>query len=117
MTTYTGVCAACRLPFGECRCGWEIPLVSSSVSTGEKPETIGLKDYLPITVHWLDAASYGNRWIDGEDIEGFEGEPCITRGFLVHETEEYLYIAQTIGVSGAYNVFLVPKGCITKRIE
>jgi len=25
MKTYTGVCAACRLPFGECRCNWEIP--------------------------------------------------------------------------------------------
>ena len=74
-------------------------------------------DKKPITVHWLDAASYGNRWIDGDNIEELTGEPCITRGFLMHENEEYIFIAQTIGDESVHNVFLIPKGCITLRKE
>ena len=44
MKTYTGVCAACRLPFGECRCNWEVPDVA--IISGEPTEASEIVDLI-----------------------------------------------------------------------
>ena len=69
-----------------------------------------------VKVIWVDAKSYNGEWLDLERISEFEPEVCNTKGWVVYENKDILMVAQSISECGAYNIMLIPKGCI-RRIE
>ena len=42
---------------------------------------------------------------------------CVTVGFLLSETDQYLLLAATIGGTHSNARFGIPKGCITEQEE
>lgn len=63
------------------------------------------------------------KWMDAEGSEGWhrkghDYEMCICHciGFVVHETDDLLVIAQTVAKDGMHNNrSKIPKACILKR--
>lgn len=70
-------------------------------------------DIIEIDIRWHDATANGGGWETIPHlIEDVTPEYCLTRGYLVHEDEDCLRIAQTLGESGYLNAVVVPRGCI-----
>ena len=70
-----------------------------------------------VKVIWADARSYSGEWTDLDRIKLFEPEICNTKGYVVNETDKLLMVAQSISECGAYNIMVIPKGCIIKIKE
>lgn len=74
-----------------------------------------------ITVHWIDSAQESG-WVSVNDLN-IDGTPCISRGFLLDENEDWVLIAGHIGldadghVEQALGVVEIPKVAITSYDE
>lgn len=66
---------------------------------------------------WIDSKSYSNEWLGLDEIKDFKPEACSTCGYIVYEDDVAYFVAQTKGEHGFYNIFLIPKGCVTSRRE
>lgn len=64
-----------------------------------------------LKVTWIDAYAAAG-WEEGPEVERQE---CVTVGFLLSETDDYLLLAATYGEGHSNAHFGIPKGCITKR--
>lgn len=67
-----------------------------------------------LKVTWIDAYAEAEwAW----EIPEPEPQVCVTVGFLLSETDQYLLLAATIGGTHSNARFGIPKGCITEREE
>jgi hypothetical protein len=67
---------------------------------------------------WDDAASHDDTWTRPQDLSG--PERVITRGWLVREDDQAIYIAGSIAYDGTPddtvgNTMIIPKGMIVAR--
>lgn len=71
-----------------------------------------------VKICWLDSRQPNPSWQYIEDIKGQSVE-CQTMGFIVHEDDKIIMIAQNLGDDGeqASGVITIPKACITNREE
>ena len=72
---------------------------------------------MEIKVLWRDIKSYNGEWCGELDIATFNAVLCRTKGWIVHVTEALLMIAQTVSEFGAYNIMVIPKGCVVEIKE
>lgn len=82
----------------------------------------GTKRYKVVRVEWEDITSIPDSWTDDKEIEKYRPDVCVTWGYLVRQTKDRLYIAQTKSVCHIEhhlewaNVDMIPRGCV-KKIE
>lgn len=67
-----------------------------------------------IEVEWLDAVVRNAVWESPDVLKETMLEHCSTRGYLIHETDEALYVVQTLGSDMCLNGVVIPRGTITK---
>jgi hypothetical protein len=63
-----------------------------------------------VEVEWEDAISIG-KWMD--DFASIKPPTCVTRGWLVHETTDFIILAGTISEAADYGeIICLPIGMI-----
>lgn len=82
-------------------------------------KTVSNRDFLEcapmVLVTWLDHCNMCNRWVDCEEAQAVakEQEVCVSLGFLVEVTPDYVLIAATGSDDGEIrNCMKVLRGCI-----
>lgn len=65
-----------------------------------------------VTVKWVDSKSYGNEWLDKEDIDKLDVVHCESVGFIVKEDKDKILLAQSYGGEFYHGLMAIPKGCI-----
>ena len=84
-----------------------LPTVQRSVRVEEPLPRVEL-------IEWRDSAS-----LDGWGHEEISGPmPCVTAGFLLRETDDYVVLVQSLALilNGEMDQqFAIPKSCITRR--
>ena len=54
-----------------------------------------------VKVFWLDAASHAS-WKTQEEVESIRPEACVTIGFVIKKTEDYITVASTYSPDGTH---------------
>ena len=70
-----------------------------------------------VVVKWIDAECQEDRWNDlDETLEELNEkiQPCVTAGFLVKETEQFLAITLTDGGHCCGPYIQIPKACVVE---
>lgn len=71
-----------------------------------------------VLVEWIDSSANG-RWLTHEAMSTLVLSKCITIGYLMHEDEEKVVVAQSIDISEVppnfNNTMMIPKVAITKQ--
>ena len=76
---------------------------------------------LVLRIEWLDSQSWGNAWLQHKDLQHFRLRVITTRGEVVKETPDTIFIAQStddnpiIDDKDTHNIMAIPKGCILKQ--
>lgn len=73
-----------------------------------------------VVVKWIDAECQESRWNDLDDVEDeLKGDilPCITAGFVVKDTPQFLAVTLTDGGDCCGPYVQIPKPCITNIID
>lgn len=75
----------------------------------------------PVYVVWedIETRGSGNDWSDPDDLEDWVTEKCPifhTVGSLIHEDDNYIIVAETLGEHDCSSMTKIPKGCI-KRMD
>jgi len=67
-----------------------------------------------VKVRWIDSMSDTGRWTLAEDID-MKPTECTTFGFLVEENEEFITVAQTLGMEPEQycQMMCIPQKAIT----
>ena len=67
-----------------------------------------------VKVKWIDSMSDGGRWTLAEDID-MKPTECTTFGFLVDENENFITVAQTLGMEPEQycQMICIPQKAIT----
>lgn len=67
-----------------------------------------------VKVRWIDSVSDNGRWTLAEDIDMKPAE-CTTYGFLVEANEEFITVAQTLGMEPEQycQMMCIPQKAIT----
>ena len=70
-----------------------------------------------VKVIWIDSMSDNGRWTLPEDID-MKPIECVTFGFLVEENENYIIVAQTLGIEPEQycQMMCIPQKAITHLI-
>ncbi len=74
-----------------------------------------------VEVEWMDAQSVAT-WVDAEEVLPAP-IACVTRGWLVKETKEFVVLAGTMSLtrsgkpSGFGEVIAIPKGGFVKKVK
>ena len=66
-------------------------------------------------IKWVDAQTWTNAWLDGNELSELALPIYEVRGTVVKETPEAIFLAQCTGESEHRNIFGIPKGSILKR--
>ena len=66
-------------------------------------------------VDWLDSSSWGDKWEDYEELDIKKLSPITTRGTVVKETSDTIFLAQSTSHDQCHNIIGIPKGCILKQ--
>jgi len=64
-----------------------------------------------IEIHWLDAISTGDDWIDNQDLDT-KPAPSIAIGYLVHQDQHTLTLTSMVNEAHWANGITIPRGCI-----
>ena len=73
-----------------------------------------------VVVKWIDAECEESRWSDLEEtLEELKEniEPCITAGFLLKDTPQFIAVTLTDGVTCCGPYIQIPKVCILETHE
>jgi len=73
-----------------------------------------------VVVKWIDAECEESRWSDLEEtLEELKEtiEPCVTAGFLLKDTPQFLAVTLTDGVTCCGPYVQIPKVCILETHE
>ena len=65
-------------------------------------------------IKWVDAKTWSNDWLDSHDISSFELPMCESRGVLIKEDKDSIFLAQTTSEDENRNIIGIHKGCIKK---
>lgn len=67
-----------------------------------------------VKVKWIDSMSDNGRWTLAEDID-IKPTKCVTFGFLVDENENFITVAQTLGMEPEQycHMICIPQKAIT----
>ena len=69
-----------------------------------------------VFVEWLDSKGVTHEWEYLEEIESMKPDKCLSVGFLLEKTKEYLTIAQSVGQTQVIGRTTIPC-CSIKRIK
>ena len=73
-----------------------------------------------VVVKWIDAECEESRWSDlDETLEELKQsiEPCVTAGFVLKETPQFLAVTLTDGVTCCGPYIQIPKVCIIEILK
>lgn len=62
-----------------------------------------------VTIHWMDAKSFGNKWMSIDELEELVMHEASTEGWLVKETSYGYMVAQSICGEEYHNILVIPK--------
>lgn len=71
-----------------------------------------------VEVTWRDAMSL-NGWMElGDVLESKDLATCCSLGYVIHETDDVLFLAQSLGAAGPVvgDVLAIPKGMILRKV-
>ena len=70
-------------------------------------------------ITWKDTTAIEEAWSDEDDIASLRPLSVITVGKVIHQTDDYVTIAGTVGVDDPDygDVTCIPMGCIQHMIE
>ena len=71
-----------------------------------------------VVVKWVDAECQESRWNDlDETLEELDNdiEPCITAGFILKDTPQFLAVTLTDGIDCCGPFVQIPKSCIIEQ--
>ena len=79
--------------------------------------------YPLVLVEWIDAASRGiRRWMTVEDVADFEEYRCVSVGWLIAESKDYIVVAPHVSpdediarLSDVQGEMKIPKAAIKRR--
>ena len=71
-------------------------------------------------VEWIDSSA-SSGWQSCEDAAKIEPDPCMSVGFVIHETDDHLTLLQSVtnrksGKDHADHVLAIPKCSITRTV-
>lgn len=71
-----------------------------------------------VKVRWIDSMSDNGRWTLAEDID-MKPTECTTYGFLVEANEEFITVAQTLGMEPEQycQMMCIPRCSITSIVD
>lgn len=70
------------------------------------------KLYQLVCVTWYDAFTE-DTWVEGDNAIDLKDATCVTVGFIVRESKEFISIASTLAESGEKTcIFNIPRGMI-----
>jgi hypothetical protein len=71
-----------------------------------------------VWVQWADAFTNVNyHWLDRDDYEPKDGMLCESIGFVMHESEQSIVLAQSINDGCMDNLITLPRGMVLKVKE
>ncbi|MDP6740074.1 MAG: hypothetical protein QF404_08680 [Planctomycetota bacterium] len=66
-----------------------------------------------VEVTWQDITGHDAPWVSTEEAMSIQPTQMVSVGTILRERDEYLVIAGTVDVEGAYgNINAIPRGCI-----
>jgi len=68
-----------------------------------------------LRIEWLDSSGWGDVWKDYEELKDLKLSPITTRGAVVKETPDTIFLAQSVSHDQCHNIIGIPKGCILKQ--
>ena len=66
-------------------------------------------------VKWIDAKTWTNDWL--EDLEIFKLPVCESRGVIIKEDDEAIFLAQTVSEGDYRNIIGILKASIKAEVE
>lgn len=66
-------------------------------------------------IKWLDAKTWSNAWMDGDDISALKLPITESRGEVIKEDNTAIFLAQSKSEDEYRNIIGIPKGCILKQ--
>ena len=66
------------------------------------------------TIAWDDSRILTESWIETEELEDFKPARCLTTGYVIKETVDYIIVASTITTPAelASGIISIPKSAI-----
>lgn len=86
-------------------------MFSESFTGKAPPEGSLLGKVLKVT--WIDARTWANAWIIEDEIDKFYLRQVVSRGCVIKETQEAIYLMQSESEDEYSNLIGIPKGCIS----
>lgn len=75
-----------------------------------------MKNFKPILIEWIDSKGITNQWEYLDEIDPMKPDKCLSVGFLLKKTREYVTIAQSIGETQVVGRTTIPC-CSIKSIK
>ena len=66
-----------------------------------------------LKVTWIDARTWANCWVVEDEIDEFYLREIVSRGSVIKETQQAIYLMQSESEDEYSNLIGIPKGCIT----
>lgn len=73
-----------------------------------------------VVIKWIDAECKESRWSDLDDtLEDLNNkiEPCVTAGFVLKDTPQFLAVTLTDGIDCCGPYIQIPKCCVIEVLE
>ena len=73
-----------------------------------------MKKGIRVEITWVDSKGIGGDWVHWEDVEPMPPAECMSIGYIIEETADYVTIAQSATDTQVLGTMTIPKCAITE---